>query len=347
MRSILGNLKYILIVLIGLSWHCKQSTQSTKTTVTIDDIWLSDYVDNDEDGYWSNADINIALSTNKSSVEFFVVLGIRSHDSSNMNSFTICFTSVYLEIKGDTEDNIWYIPINAIDYVISEGGYVFIVQVFLKSNPDEVMDESSPSTDLDLSDLPLEPSSADLLSAWISYIDDDTFEGYHTYYPSRPLRMYYTALAERFEKPADMTTCLLKKVRIHLPHIYTSPTTINVGLSNDENDEPKNSLMFDSFDISSTRWNVFDFEYDLTDQDIFYITVGTSINYAVSIDTNSTILNGYAHWYAMTTPPSNYWKTQERNYGIEVFVEYSTNEAMDKSKSENRILINKFTHFRK
>ena len=102
MRSILGILRYVLIVLLCLSWQCKQSTQSTKTTVTIEDIWLSDYVDNDEDGYSSNADINIALSTNKSSVEFFVVLGIRLHDSSNMDPFTPCFTSVYLEVKGDS-----------------------------------------------------------------------------------------------------------------------------------------------------------------------------------------------------------------------------------------------------
>jgi hypothetical protein len=72
MRSILGNLNYIFLVLFCLAWQCKQSTQSTKTNVTIDDIWLSDYVDNDEDGYWSNADINIALSTNKSSTEIFV-----------------------------------------------------------------------------------------------------------------------------------------------------------------------------------------------------------------------------------------------------------------------------------
>jgi hypothetical protein len=264
-----------------------------------------------------------------------------------MDSFTPCFTSIYLEVKGDTEDNVWYIPINAIDYAISEGGYDFIVQVFLKSNPDEIMDESSPSTDLDLSDLPLEPSSTDLLSSWISYIDDGTFEGYHTYYPSRPLRMYYTALAERFDKPAEITTCLLKKVRVHLAHIYTNPTTINVVLSDDQNDEPNSSLMSESFDISSTGWNVFDFDYDLTDHDIFYISVGTSINYAVSIDTNSTILNGYAHWYAMTTPPLNYWNTQERNYGIEAFIEYSTNEAMKLSKSENRIRLNKSGHIPK
>ena len=145
----------------------------------------------------------------------------------------------------------------------------------------------------------------------------------------------------------DVTTCLLKKVRIHLPQLYTSPTTINVRLSDDQNDEPKDNLMSDSFDISSAGWNVFDFENDLTDHEIFYISVGTSINYAVSIDTNSTILNGYAHWYAMTTPLLDYWKTQERNYGMEVFVEYSTNEAMNKSKSENRILLNKFNHILK
>jgi hypothetical protein len=49
----------------------------------------------------------------------------------------------------------------------------------------------------------------------------------------------------------------------------------------------------------------------------------------------------------MTTPLLDYWKTQERNYGMEVFVEYYTNEAMNKSKSENRILLNKFNHILK
>ena len=74
--------------------------------------------------------------------------------------------------------------------------------------------------------------------------------------------------------------------------------------------------------ITSTGWNTFDLEYDVTNHPIFYISVPPSQNYAVSIDNNSTILNGYWYEYVTSNPPREGWVKRDLNYALEVYLEY-------------------------
>jgi len=115
----------------------------------------------------------------------------------------------------------------------------------------------------------------------------------------------------------------LKKVRIHIPQVDNFPTQIPITIYDDENNWPNNALhMFTGNNISSSGWNTYDLEYDLTNHDVFYLTVPPSQIYAISIDDNSTVLNGYWYESVSSNPPREGWVKRDLNYAIEVYLEY-------------------------
>jgi hypothetical protein len=57
--------------------------------------------------------------------------------------------------------------------------------------------------------------------------------------------------------------------------------------------------------------------------DVFYLGLPTSISYAIGIDDNSSVVNGYRHKYAATNPPQDFWAAGETNVGIKLLVEYT------------------------
>ena len=87
----------ISLVLLFL-FNCSNSTSSKKSTPTIveiSDVWITEPIDNDGDGYNSYLKLNFDLDVNKSdSVEVFVLLGVRVTDPMDTASYYLYFESV-------------------------------------------------------------------------------------------------------------------------------------------------------------------------------------------------------------------------------------------------------------
>lgn len=322
-----NRINYIVVIcLICINHSCDKSNEQQGTpNVTIKSIWISDKVDDDDDGYSSYARLNFDLDTDFDESDVTVKLGVRDHSTNATQTYDVYFESAFFTIVGATSEDAVYIDIGSPNDELSKGRYDFLLQVFESSDPTEVIAEASPETYAVLSDNQFERSSEEevLVEEWISYIDDGILESYFTYYPRYPTGSIVHSLTEKFNQPSNAVSCTIKKVRIHFPNIYTNPIQVSFTIQDDESDEPKNTLFTsDSYTLQSTGWNVFDIEYTITDYPVFYISVPTSLNYAVGVDNNSATSNGYQYYYVSSNPPQEGWRQVDYNYGIEVFVEY-------------------------
>lgn len=315
------------ICLICINHSCNKfiNEQQDTPNVTIKSIWFSDRVDQDNDGYSSYARLNFDIDTDVDESDVAVKLSVREHSSNAAQTYDVYFESVFFTVFGETSEDAVYIDIGSPNDELIEGSYDFLLQVFISSDPTEVIAEASPDTYSVLSDIQFERCSQEEVTVekWISYIDDGIFEDYFTYYPRYPTGTIIQELTERFEQPSNAISCTIKKVRINFPNIYTNPTQVSFTIQDDESNEPKNTLFTsDSYTIQSTGWNVFDIEYNITNYSVFYISVPTSLNYAVGVDNNSVTFNGYQYYTVSSNPPHEGWRKVDNNYAIEVFVEY-------------------------
>jgi hypothetical protein len=301
---------------------CETPSESVTTNININEVWFAELIDTDSDGYYSDANLYFNLKTNANNTKVFVNLGIRKSSDDPSDLYELCFESEDLTLNKDG-DNIWYIPVRNINYHLEQNNYDFLLRVYKSENPESIADEISPSEDTDLYNIALESDSTDLNTKWITYIDDDLFESNFTYYPRVPVGASYVSLAEKFEKPAQSGYFKLLEVRIHLPYIYSGSTDIGLSIRDDNDNEPNEIIGSYLFSTSTTGWNQIKWEYDLTEHDVFYISLAPSVNYAVSLDTNSVNQNGYGLWYVASNPPSYSWKELDNNIAVEIFVGYS------------------------
>jgi hypothetical protein len=213
------NLMLFLVTIIFMI-SCESPSNPEPTQVRITDVWFSEFIDGDNDGYYSDANLNFNLTVNKSKTNVFVVLGVRATDSADTAKYVSCFTSVSLEVLKDS-DNTWFIPINNLDLKLTKGYYDFHLQVFLSSNPDHMLAELSPSSDLDIDkvafELPEEDSGTK--TEMLSYHDGDFEEGQFG---------FRGCVIVEYEKPALAVTCIINEIRIY---IYESEDPANSSFS--------------------------------------------------------------------------------------------------------------------
>ena len=103
-----------------------------------------------------------------------------------------------------------------------------------------------------------------------------------------------------------------------------------MSIREDSDNEPNEILSSYILSTSTAGWNQIQWEYDLTEHDVFYLSLAPSVNYAVSLDTNSVNRNGYGLWTTSGNPPSSYWQKWESNIAIEIFVGYSEVNSLSK-----------------
>jgi hypothetical protein len=326
----LTKLFFVLVVTLWII-SCENPSESVTVTtkVNIDDVWFDDFIDTDTDGYYSDANLYFNVTSNTNNVKVFINLGIRKSTDDPDELYNLCFESEDLTLNNES-DNIWYVPVHNLNYQLEQANYDFLVRVYKSENSENFADEVSPSEDPDLFNIALESDTTDLYTEWITSIDDDILESHFTYYPRVPLGGSYVSLAQKFEKPVQAGYFKLLEARLHIPYIYSSPANIGLSIRDDNENEPNETLASYLLSTSSTGWNQFTWGYDLTDNDIFYISVAPSINYAVSLDTNSVERNGYGLWYSTGNPPSSYWRKWDDNIAIEVFIGYSMVNSLAK-----------------
>ena len=292
-------------------------------TVIITDIWFSNFIDNDNDGFSSSARLNFDLDTNVDDFSVVVKIGIRHHSDVASDLYVTYLQSKAFTISGETTSDAVSFEIGGSNSELDEGNYDILIQVYAESDLLEVIAQGSPTTYSELDNVKFEYSSQDVTGVWISYIDDGIFESSYIIPARPPLGVSYGRLTEKFEKPANAGSYVLKKVRVHVPQINNPPGQLTISIYGGDDNEPGELLhTTNTINISTTGWNTYDLEYDLTNHDVFYISVPPSQNYAISIDNNSAILNGYVYESVSSNPPREGWVKENLNYAIEVFLEY-------------------------
>ena len=185
MKIILRFFYIVLIILLAVFLaNCTSSTdsKSKKQVVSFQDVWFSDAVDNDGDGYNSYARLNFDLDVSRGNLEVFVKIGVRFTDPLDTAGYYLYLESGSLVIDGTTTEDAVYIAVGYPNDELPEGGFDFLIQVCAQSDPEKVLVELSPANDDNLSnvltDIPLEESFTDAGLAiydayWTGWTDND------------------------------------------------------------------------------------------------------------------------------------------------------------------------------
>ncbi|MBN2355653.1 choice-of-anchor H family protein [candidate division KSB1 bacterium] len=317
-------LQCTLIVTTLVYINCSSPTKSDDIVVTIRNIWISNAVDNDTDGYQSSLRLNFDIDVSKGNITLFVKLGVRQAGLSNSTPYTVYFESAAFSITGSNSDDAVFITIGGNNQQLAHGNYDFLMQVFASSNPDRVIAEASGATYTDLKNLHLETSSEDknLLTAWLTRTDG-IFEGGLVYFGlTDGLAKAWYAIS--LNQPANAVTCQIKKIRISVDsdpgdvklRVWGRLENAITGDSNLEIYSPTNTVNL------NTGWNSFDVNIDVTPHSNFYVgylqtqpskpRVSYSTEYAQGVF-------GHSNYYK-----NNSWnRVRTYEFGIEAFVEYT------------------------
>jgi hypothetical protein len=332
----------ICVVFIMFFWHCSSPTKpsSEKTSrLVITNVWISDAVDLDEDGYCSNLYLNFDLDVANGSKEVFIKLGYKTTGDESQ-TYTLCFESVRFTVSGVTDEDAKYIELNDLESELPSGEYDFLLQVFDTAEPDQVIAEATPGAFNQLASIKLETMNEDqqLMAAWLSW-NDGTFESSRYFPPPDtggriPVGAYTTilGLATRFERPDDVSSCMIKKIRVHIQTIRTA-AQLTFSLYDEGNELPDEIIYKHGSSINLVEgWNEIELDYDITMHPVFYVFIAASSAYDLSVDT-SGILPGevnytYQYTYRAVADPDlretySWPEFTEGNHAIDVLVEYS------------------------
>jgi len=154
------NMYRLCFIVLLLIWSvyfpaCTSSTDSSskKVTVSFQDVWLSDEVDNDQDDYVSYVRLNFDLDVSKGSKEVFVKIGVRVTDPMDTSTFYLYMQSIPFTISGTTTEDAVYIAIGYPNDELPEGIFDFLIQVCDQANPEDILAELAPANDDDFYDV--------------------------------------------------------------------------------------------------------------------------------------------------------------------------------------------------
>jgi hypothetical protein len=140
--------------------------------VTLDNMWISDTVDTDLDGYNSSFHFNFDLNAAGGSKDVFVLLAARPYDPSDKDPYFSYFTSADFTVAGNVLD-VKYLNIDNSDAFFPQGNYDFLFIVFDSSDPEVRLVEVSASDTPMLRSIPLEPTDTEnKIMIWDAWFDD-------------------------------------------------------------------------------------------------------------------------------------------------------------------------------
>ena len=316
-------LNYLFIFSIFFLIQCSKSpTKPKEPLISIRDVWFSETVDNDNDGYSSYAKFNFDLDVNQGSSEVFVKLGIRVTDT---ETYYVYFESVDFTIEGSTSEDVLYINIGAPNTELSQGSYDFLLHVFLSSDPNTVVAEASPSSDTDLYNVPFETSSEDPLTTWISYTDD-TFEDGITGF-------VLNLLTVRFDQPLSAMSCIIKEIKVYIYSSLDPPSTsLWLQVGSDKNGYPDQRIYYsDAYQNIGIGWRSFPVNIDVSAYNPFY--VGISHNQSDNLYLGVDLTEPYDGRSYLLCPGNTWLIEYDCDYAIEILVEYTVNDGCNTTKT--------------
>ena len=72
---------------------CETPSESVTTQIKINEVWFDEFIDTDNDGYYSDANLYFNLSSNTNNINVFVNLGIRISSDDPGDLYDLCFES--------------------------------------------------------------------------------------------------------------------------------------------------------------------------------------------------------------------------------------------------------------
>jgi hypothetical protein len=344
MKNLANFLKWVLILSGIVLMMCSSPTEEKEVTVMISEVWFSDTVDNDNDGYNSYARLNFDVDVSEGVMTLFVKLGLRLTDPSNVAPFTLYLESTDFSITGSGPDDAVYISIGLPNEELPHGNYDFLLQVFSSANPNMVMDEVSSVSEAGLRNIALETSSEDIniLTEWLSRTDG-SFESGACYFGASDI-LSTAWYAVSFDQPVGAQSCVVKKIRIN---IFSDPSYGKLrvwGLlqsltvpNNLEVYSPSTSVYLNNGS------NVFDVNIDATLYDPFYVGY-------LQTQADKPQLSVSAEHPIGTFGQSRYYKNgiwnivRTNEFGIDVFVEYTDSTGKNLQKPTGRWLSGKIAN---
>ena len=320
----------IPIVLLFL-FACSSSTKSNKrtpTVVTISDVWITDAIDIDGDGYNSYLKLNFDLDVNKpDSVEVFVLLGFRVTDPMDTASYYLLFESLDFKIAGSSAADGKYIGIelpnpNNEEYM---GVFDFLLEVYYSSDPNTRIVYASESEDADMGGIPMETSQIDVIiyDTWLSYNDGSFEDGYFWQNTTG-------YLAVRFNQPSGAVSCLIKAIRYH---IFANSANVYIRVWDNSGGFPGGYIYYsssgDEYYLFSNQWNTAYIDIDVSNYDPFFVGY-YQYQFDVPLISADETTPLFGRSYYKSFSASSWTNDTGGDYAIEVYVEYTGTSANGK-----------------
>lgn len=169
----------LILLLSGYLNNCSSSSESKpkKQVVSFADVWFSDGIDNDQDGYYSYLRLNFDLDVSTGSTDLFVQVYWRFTDPLDTAGYWTYMESTVFSINGSTSDDAVYISVGSPNDELTEDSYDFMIWVYQESDPDnpilELASYNDDNFDNALTNIQIEESITDAaLTIYDSYWDD-------------------------------------------------------------------------------------------------------------------------------------------------------------------------------
>ena len=275
--------------------------------------YFSEQVDNDEDGYYSDA--SIIVNADVSTIELddnasvYLMFSIRLTGASEYTE--IAYTQPFTIVGASLDDDV-KIYLHDIDYDFSHDLYDFKVELFYENRI--IIEDSYDELDNEnLGGVALETSEDDPLTMTFAH-HDNSFENYIYYNYGNPAseQLYFLA-GFNYVPSANVISSSIKRISIR---ISGNPSYIKLRVLAES---PLPPIYMPSNQVYvTTGWNTFYVDIDITDHDRFYVGyIQTVLNAPyLSTDTNWPH-SGESWWYSGSD-----WRTEtDKDYAIEAYVE--------------------------
>jgi hypothetical protein len=165
MKKIIKISKLVVLFSLLFYFSCDEiDNPLVPTAVNINDVWITHHVDNDSDGYYSDARFYYTLNCNEKKVKCFSWLGYKRTVDTNTDTYQCCFQSTDFYVEKDNYVER-YILVSQFYEELPHDTYDFLLVVHLSSEPDEFEDKAHPGNDSDLRAIPIEPAIEDTLGS--------------------------------------------------------------------------------------------------------------------------------------------------------------------------------------
>ena len=287
---------------------------STDAGLEIFDVFWVDYVDNDGDGYNSEAlmGVDVDVSAGWSSVAY---LAIYSKLTSASTYSHITDTDTFTVNGASSGDAVGFRFTN-----FPHDSYDFLIKAYYFDGI-EVEDQVDKNNDSDLGNIWLEPSDEDFLSATLQH-HDGSFED-AIWYTSGDFSSQ-TMFVVGFDKPTNSTFCYIKSISIR---ISSDAAGIKLRVLGTESNIYTPAM----YSYTRTGPNYFPVNVDVSNENKFF--VGYLQNVAnkpkLSLDTTAPH-SGESWWY----DGSEWIAETSWDYGISVFIEYAVDSGTSTKSSK-------------